>query len=231
MEYRYKGETEKDLWKYLDDIEKYDPDLSADTDVIEVMETIAVSPSGRSSLVERYSGSNSAYVAGYVWGTILSFTHVDNRANSLDSQTIDEICGLTFVIADRIRWMAVEPETLLSVFNAIRIQVWRGFWNERKFPPTLYAMLERCLRFGWMNEGKAQHMQIEVLSLLNMMCEKDIIESNFDEAQINWLRDEAHRLATLNVKSNVLTEGLNKEGSKFLNCLDKRNSISVLLEK
>lgn len=225
MEYSYKGKTEKDLWKYLDEIERDNLGFDDDTDIVEVTNEIAKSSSGRNALVERYGGSHSAYIVHYVWGAICIFTHVDDKANSIDSETLEEVCRLTFVMAERVRWLVVNPETLLGIFNVITTQVWRGFWNERKFPPTLYAMLERCLRFGWMNEGKAQHMQIETLTLLNMMCEKNIIGSNFDEVQINWLRDEAHRLATLNVESNILIEGLKEEGLKFLNCLDKRDSI------
>lgn len=225
MEYRYTGKTEADLWKYLDDIEKLDLDTAGDvdTDVTEVTDEITKTSSGRNALVERYGGSHSIYIVHYVWGAILIFTHDDDKARSLDAQMLDEICRLTFVMAEKIRWLTVNPDTLMGVFNAITTQVWHGFWNERKFPPTLFAMLERCLRFGWMNEGKAQHMQIEVLTLLNMMCEKNIIGSNFDEVQIKWLRNEAHRLATLNLEKNSLIEGLEKEGFRFLKCLDECN--------
>lgn len=223
MEYRYTGKTETDLWKYLDDIEKLDLNTSGDveTDITEVTDVITKTSSGRHALVERYGSSSSRYIVYYVWAAILIFTHDDDKARSLDIQTLNEICRLTFVMAERVRWLTIEPDILMGVFNAITTQIWRGFWNQRRFPNSFYAILQRSLRFGWLHEGKAQHMQIEVLTLLNMMCKKNLIESNFNAEQIKWLRDEAHRLATLNVENNIMIEGLRKEGLNFLNCLDK----------
>lgn len=232
MEYiPYKGDSEADMWLYLDELEMLNLDINAHTNIFDVMEEISRDIGGLRRLVERYSKTNSIHTICYTTAAISHFTRVATREIPPRTAILDEINRLTFKMLEDVRWLAAQPDILGGLLNTIQMLIRSGGWNKSIIPNIFGEILQRCLKFGWMQEGKAQMLQINALELLNAMCEKNIIESNFDAGQIKWLRDEAYHLATLNVESNIMTEGLREEGLKFLDCLDKYDSTSIPPEK
>lgn len=194
MEYiPYKGKNKEDLWLYLDQIEHLDLDRDAHTDIFDVMEEISHDLDGLRCLVERYSGTGSAYVFLYAAAAISHFTRKVTKKLPHDAAALDEITKLTFMMLHDVRWLTAKPETLLALLSTIQMLIVYGGWNRNLIPNTFAEILQRCLRFGWANEGRADLIKYDAVQILVYMSEAGILSSSFNKEQIKWFQDELKR--------------------------------------
>lgn len=194
MEYiPYKGNSEEDLWLYLDKLEKLDLDMNAHTDIFDVLEEISKELGGLRHLVERYSNTSSTLVFGYVAAAISHFAREATRKIPPDTVILNEITELTFKMLQEVRWLTAQPDTLTGLLGTIQMLVWSGGWNKGIVPNTFAEILQRCLKFGWINEARADWIQREAVEILVYMSKAGILSSNFDKDQIRWFQDEVKR--------------------------------------
>lgn len=194
MEYiPYKGKSEDDLWLYLEELERLSLDVDAHTDIFDVMEEISQSLDGLRRLVERYSSTNSAYVFLYAAAAISHFTAEATKKTPHDTTILDEITNLTFKMLQDVRWLTARPETLLALLSTIQMLILSGGWNKNLVPNTFAEILQRCLRYGWANETRADLIQYDALQILVYMSESETLSDCFKKEQIKWFQDEVKR--------------------------------------
>jgi hypothetical protein len=194
MEYiPYKGKSEEDMWLYLDELERLDLDRDAWTDTFDVMEEISQELAGLRRLVERYSGSFSSYVFGYVAAAVSHFAREATSKVTPDTAALDEIIELTFKMLQDVRWLTAQPHTLGGLLSTIQMLIWSGGWNKNLVPNTFAEILQRCLRFGWANEAGSDFIQRGAVEILIYMSKAKILSSSFDKEQIKWFQDEVKR--------------------------------------
>lgn len=194
MEYiPYQGNSEEELWLYLDELEKLDLDMNAYTDIFDVMEEISKEISGLRLLVERYRNSNSVLVFGHAAAAISHFARVATRDIPPNTATLDEITRLTFKMLHDIRWLTARPDTLGGLLSTIQMLIWTGEWNKSLVPNTFAEILERCLKFGWANEGQANLIRYEAVQTLVYLSKAGLLTSQFSKDQITWFQNEIER--------------------------------------
>ena len=194
MEYiPYQGQNEADVWLYLDELERLDPERDAHTDIFDVLEKISREPSGLRRLVERYADSHSAYVFGYVAAAISHYARVQTSAAARDRAALDEITELTFKMLRDARWLTARPDTLTGLLNTIGMLIWSGGWNKSLVPETFAEILERCLKFGWPNEAQANLVRYQAFQILVYLSEAGMLTSQFNQDQITWFQKEVER--------------------------------------
>ncbi len=209
----YKGKSEKDLWLYLDELERLNLDIDAHTDIFDVMEEISQDLDGLRRLVERYSSTDSAYVFLYAAAAISHFAAEATKKIPPDVATLDEITRLTFKMLQDVRWLTARPETLLALLSTIQMLIWSGGWNKNLVPNTFAEILQRCLSYGWANEARASLLQYDAVQILVYMSKTGILSSSFDEQQIKWFQDEVKRYQN-QLKPDDLLKNVTLDSSK-----------------
>lgn len=219
----YTGSSESDAWRYLDKLETLNLPRDAHTEIPDVIGGISQRSGGLRSLVARYSNSSSAYVFGHVGGELSHDARVITSTPTPDPSSLEEIAELAFTLLENARWLMITPDCLMGILSSIHQITFSGYWNTRRFPANFYAILQRCLRFGGVNEGGAQMLQVYTLEILNAAFNANIhtLTSNFDATQIEWLREEAQRLVKLDLEGKAVTSGPKEESLEFLQWLDK----------
>lgn len=194
MEYiPYKGKSKEDLWQYLDELEMLDLDREAHTDAFDVMEEISVDISGLRLMVERYANTASTYVYGYLAAAISHFARVATREIPPNTTILDELTELTFKMLNEVRWITAQPSSLSTLLNTLQMLIWSGKWNNEIVPDNFAEILQRCLKFGWVNEGHVYFIQHGTVGLLRDMFKAGILQSSFNKEQIKWFQDEVRR--------------------------------------
>lgn len=194
MEYiPYKGKSKKDLWLYLDELERLGLDMDAHTDIFDVMEEISQDLNGLCRLVERYSSTDSTYVFLYAAAAISHFAAEATKKIPPDVAVLDEITKLTFKMLQDVRWLTARPETLLALLSTIQMLTMSGRWNNSLVPKSFAEILQRCLRYGWADETRAALIQYDAVQILVYMSKAGILSSSFDEEQIKWFQEEIKR--------------------------------------
>jgi|GEM_PF-6317424 len=214
MEYiPYKGKSKEDLWLYLDQLEQLDLNRDAWTDIFDVMEEISQDLDGLRRLVERYSNTSSAHVFGYAAAAISHFAREATSKIPPDTATLDEITRLTFKMLHDVRWLTAKPETLGGLLSTIQMLIWTGGWNKNLVPNTFAEILQRCLRFGWVDEGRADLIKYDAVQILIYMSKAGILSSSFDKEQIKWFQDEVKRYQS-GLKPNDLLKNVTLDFSE-----------------
>lgn len=169
--------------KRLDEIEQLDPDPTIDAGALEIMETLAEKPESFRLLVERYSGSPSANIAGYL-ALVLGKQSGHSRP---------ETASLVFEFAAKLKRKDY-PEALISSLSAMQNQI--GFgpgWGTTARPPTpLFPFVEHCLNFS------AKHnalVHFAVIELITVICWGHLLTTVFSNLEIEWIQKKVDELA------------------------------------
>jgi hypothetical protein len=92
-----------------------------------------------------------------------------------------------------VSWLTARPDTLGGLLITIQMSICSGGWNKKIIPNTFAEILQRCLKFGWANEGQANLIKYDVVQILVYMSEAGILSSSFDKEQIEWFQEEVKR--------------------------------------
>lgn len=192
-----------DALKRLNAIEQLGPDPTFDVGALEAMELVADNTEGLQLLVQRYSGSSSANVAGYL-ALLLSLK---------SSSSTPETAPLVFEFADKLKRNDYDG-ALMSTLNAMTNQI--GFgpgWGDAPAPPSsLFPFLQHCLNYDGRRRALVHYAAVE---LVTTICALNLLSTTFNRDQIEWL---TNRIDELSSTDDVL---LGDAIAVFKQCLSK----------
>jgi hypothetical protein len=191
----YTGNSQEGQWEYLDKIEMLPLDMDSHTDVPEVIDEISKTIAGLNLLVERYCHSPSAYIVTYVVAAVSHYSRDLTGEPFPATSDMNNLSELIIKLLDNIRWRVMSPDSLSGLLGMIQRLVKCDYWSEKQFPPALVDLLQRCLKFGWVNDAKATAVKLAAIHTLTELCKKKAAETNFSDMQIEWFRSEASYLA------------------------------------
>jgi hypothetical protein len=159
----------------LDEIEQLDPDPTFDVGALEIMEMLAERPEGLRLLVERYSSSPSANIAGCL-ALVLG---------KKSTQGTPETAPLVFEFAAKLK-RNDHDGALMSSLNAMQNQIGFGAgWGDTLgAPSSLFPFLKHCLNFS----GKRRVLvHFAAIELLTTICWGHLLTTVFSELEIQWI--------------------------------------------
>jgi len=183
-------------------IERLDPDPTFDVGVLDIMETLSEKPEGLRLLVERYSGSSSANIAGYM-ALVLG---------KKSAYTTRETAPLVFECAARLK-RKDQDGALVSILGAMQSQI--GFgpgWGDTPRPPVpLFPFVKHCLNFSAKRHALVHFAAIE---LVTVICWGHLLNTVFEPDQIEWIQKRVDELA--NTDDVLVIDAI----TELRNCLD-----------
>ncbi len=196
MEYLpYTGNSEEQQWEYLNKIEILPLDIHSHTDVSDVMDEITKTITGLTLLVERFSHSHSSHIVIYLVAAVSHYARDLTRSSQPSIEELNNLGELIIKLVANIRWRVMFPDSLSAILGIIQQLARSNYWTEQQFSPILIDLLQRCLKFGWINDAKALSVKLAAIQALIELCKKKVIETNFSHTQIEWFQSEAVLLA------------------------------------
>lgn len=195
--------TREEALKRLDEIESLSPDPTIDAGAYGIMSELAHPTDGLSLLVERYGGSPSANIVGY-----LALVLADkSQASTL------ETAPLTFEFAAKLKRSDYDG-ALISILGAMQRQLGFGAgWGGSPHPPSsFFTFLQHCLNYSGRNHFLIQSGAVEVISVL---CWGRLLGAAFDEEQIGWLKTKIDQLSKID--NDLLKDSI----TEFEQCLSE----------
>lgn len=165
----------------LDEIERFESDGSVDSEVIGLMEQVALLSGGLRILVERYGDSSSAIIV-----RSLSFLLAVGA-----SSPMVESPDLIFSLIDRIQ--QDDESTLINCLTTIERQLIHDVsWEiPLQIPPTFYPFLVRCLEHS-------VFVQRSAISVISHMYQDGLLTQVFDANKLAKLQHKLLELMSLN---------------------------------
>lgn len=194
--------TEEDALTRLDEIERLAPDPTTDAGAHAVMSELAQTPGGLRLLVERYAGSPSTNIAGYL-AIVLAENSGKGRADA---------APLIFEFASRLRRRDYEG-ALVSTLSAIQRELafGRGWGDSPRPPAALFDFIQHCLNYSGPHHSMVQSGAVGVLT---DVCLSDLLGRAFEPEQLEWIKDKVQQL------SETADDMLGDSIAEFMRCVE-----------
>jgi hypothetical protein len=175
--------TQEEVIRLLDEIESRDPDPSFDAGAFDLMSELAQTVDGLRLLVERYSGSPSANIAGSL---ALLLAEIADKSTT-------ETAPLIFEFVARLR-RSDHAGALGCSLTAMRNQIGFGAgWGDTPRPPaSLFPFLKHCLNYS----GRAPvFVQSGAVDVITGICWCGLLNSAFKSDELKWILERINQLS------------------------------------